>query len=126
MQCAIDGCPHRVIRQPETGKWYHVDTHGVPTDHDAVPKKSVEPKDKPARPLEERLEEYRDAQQGIVTQFEELIIIVEAAGGDATALRDGIAFYKPVVEDLTNLLAGNELRTFVVTGTVPKEWLSGD
>lgn len=131
MKCAVDNCPFEVVRT-ESGAWAHVETHGAVTGHIAVPRKEpklIGPEMRQAVKdalLRTRLAEYRDSQQGIVDQLEQLIIVVEAAGGDATALRDGIAFYKPVVEDLNNLLTGKELKPFIVTGVIPEEGLSGE
>lgn len=34
MMCGHTGCPHRVTQA--MGYWYHIDTHGVTVDHDAV------------------------------------------------------------------------------------------
>lgn len=34
--CGHEGCPFRVI-DTGYGNWYHVDTHGIPTDHKAIP-----------------------------------------------------------------------------------------
>lgn len=40
MQCAVNGCPHRVMKT-DLG-WEHVDTHGVLVEHKAVPKRTQE------------------------------------------------------------------------------------
>ena len=74
------------------------------------------------RPIEERLTEYRDMLLGLADQLEAVLAATEKSisAEDSVSLRDGIRLYRIIAgEDLTKILSGEELSSFVVTGEMP-------
>lgn len=67
------------------------------------------------RTLEARLTEYRDSLLSTADQLAQ----VGADSGQPEMVADDVRFYRLVAGDLTTLLEGDELRRFVVTGTLP-------
>lgn len=67
-----------------------------------------------SRPLEERLAEYRDAM--IQTRRGLLLLAdaIEKRDHDATIVRSGTEYYKHVIDDLTKILDGEELKPFAI------------
>lgn len=66
------------------------------------------------RPLRVRLQEYATSMRAIVPQLEELVPLVP----DPTPLQEGIRVYTLFANDLDNILAGVELKPFLVEGTL--------
>lgn len=69
------------------------------------------------RSLEVRITEYRDNLLSIADQLQTVIDQVAAQGHpiDPT-LPDGVKLYRLIGEDLTKVIAGEELKPFAVTG----------
>lgn len=119
-KCAVNGCPYEVTPVGD-GTWRHVGTHGALPGHAAVPKREPELHEYSRqfgeeRSLEVRLVEYRDSLRGMVPQLELVAQLAEAAGRDAAPIRDGIRLHTIIADDLTKIIDGEELKTFVVTG----------
>jgi len=73
------------------------------------------------RPLRVRLQEYATSMRAIVPQLEELLPLVSdepiLVPGNAP-LKDGIRVYALFADDLDKILAGEELKPFLVEGTL--------
>jgi len=74
------------------------------------------------RPIEERLTEYAAAMRQSAEGMLDGAALIEAKYGKKAAntggLRDGARLYVLVAEDIDKILAGEELRPFVVEGEV--------
>lgn len=75
-----------------------------------------------ARPIEERLLEYAVAMRLTASQMIDAAEMLEAKYGTKAAntqgLRDGAKLYGLVAGDVDKIIAGEELRPFVVTGEI--------
>lgn len=75
------------------------------------------------RPIETRLQEYSQNLRSIADQLDDVIQQVEAVRMDENPetqpLRDSIKLYRLIADDLDKVLAGEELRGFVITGELP-------
>jgi hypothetical protein len=69
------------------------------------------------RLLDERLTEYRDNLLSIASQLE----VVGRLTSKPEEVADAIKLYRLIAGDLTKVLDGEELRGFVVTGTLPED-----
>lgn len=69
------------------------------------------------RPLVVRLTEYRDNLMSIADQLED----VGEATGTPEVVADAVRLYLLIAGDLTQILDGDELRPFTVTGVIPPE-----
>lgn len=73
------------------------------------------------RPIEVRLREYAAATRGIVPQLEQLLPLTSndpMVVPGHTALKDAIRVYGLFADDLDKILAGEELKPFMVTGEI--------
>jgi hypothetical protein len=73
------------------------------------------------RTLEERLREYATSMRNLPPQLEELLPLTSNAPimvPGHTALKDAIRLYGIFADDLEKILAGEELRPFLVEGTL--------
>lgn len=75
------------------------------------------------RTIETRLTEYTANLRSIADQLDVVIQQVESVRMDENPetqpLRDSIKLYRLVADDLVKILAGEELRGFVITGELP-------
>jgi hypothetical protein len=75
-----------------------------------------------ARPIEERLLEYAVAMRlsasGMIDAAEKLEAKYGTKAANTEPLRDGAKLYGLVAEDIDKILAGTELKPFVVTGEI--------
>lgn len=73
------------------------------------------------RPLRVRLQEYATSMRNLPPQFEELLPLTSnepiLVPGD-TALKDAIRLYSLFADDLEKILRGEELKPFLVEGTI--------
>jgi len=73
------------------------------------------------RPLEERLREYATSMRALPPQLEELLALTSDRPiviPGQTPLKDAIRLYGLFADDLEKILAGEELKPFLVEGTI--------
>ena len=73
-----------------------------------------------SRPVQERLEEYAEAMRSTANQMEELAqhLLIVHPDNDVAPIREGVRLYLLFADDLDKLVAGEELKPFIVTGVV--------
>lgn len=75
------------------------------------------------RSLHVRLAEYATNLRSIADQLDVIVQQVEAVRQDVNpetqSIRESIRLYETIAEDIDKILAGEELKTFVVVGDLP-------
>jgi hypothetical protein len=78
---------------------------------------------KTRRDLRDRVEEYEANLRSLASQLENVVKQVEVARPDVNPgtqeLRDTIRLYRLIADDITKILAGQELQPFIITGELP-------
>lgn len=75
------------------------------------------------RSLEVRVTEYRDNLVSIASQMDELAArvaghVINGKPADTAPLQEGAKLYRTIAEDITKIIAGEDLKEFIVEGTI--------
>jgi hypothetical protein len=72
------------------------------------------------RPVQERLEEYATAMRSTAEQMDALAthLLSVHPDNDVAPIREGVRLYLLFADDLDKLVAGEELKPFIVTGVL--------
>ena len=77
-----------------------------------------------ARSVEVRITEYRDNLVNIARQMDDVAAavagkVIDGRVANTEPLLEGAKLYRTIADDLTKVIAGEELKGFVVTGEIP-------